>query len=81
MICFVSSFSESSTGVFLNVIALVHFNLLTETFGFCKRDSNITFCSKVAIFMITPSGVPFKLFAEITPARPNQLFQATSSNI
>lgn len=81
MICFVSSFPESSTGVFLNAIALVHFNLLTETFGFCKRDSNIKFCSKVAIFMITASGVPFKLFPEITPARPNQVFQATSSNI
>ena len=30
MIYFVSSFPESSTGVFLKLIALVHFNLLTE---------------------------------------------------
>ena len=81
MICFVSSFPLSSTEVLLKLIALVHFNLLTETFGFCKRDSNIKFCSKVGIFMITASEVPFKLFARITPARPNELFQATSSNI
>ena len=30
MICFVSSFPESRTRVFFNVIALVHFKLLTE---------------------------------------------------